>query len=221
MMSTDVALQRLLTWFSPAFPIGAFSYSHGLEAAVDEGFVTDRAGLERWIVDLLRHGAGWNDALLLKAAYDRRTAGQPLVELVELCLALCTSAELELETVAQGRAFAETTKRVWFTEEGSEAGDYPLPIAVGRAAANANLPLLPVIEAFLHGFAANLVSAAVRAVPLGQTDGLLALAAQEALIRDLAADAFEADLDQLGGFVPMLEWCSMRHETQYTRLFRS
>lgn len=217
----DIPLQLLLTWFSPAFPIGAFSYSHGLETAVEERLVVDRPSFEVWLHDVLRHGAGWNDAVLLRYGHAFESRGKALDELIELAIALAPSAELELETCAQGQAFARTTGRVWSAEPSPDPGAIPYPIAVGVCVARHEVPIAATIEAYLHAFAANLTSASVRLVPLGQTDGLKALAAQEELIRTLAADAIMADLDQLGGFVPMLEWCSMRHETQYTRLFRS
>ncbi|MEO1017187.1 MAG: urease accessory protein UreF [Pseudomonadota bacterium] len=220
-MSTEPTLQHLLTWFSPAFPIGGFSYSHGLEAAIENGLVRDWVSLEEWISDVLRYGAGWNDVVLLSQAYRRTDSGEPLDDLVELAIALCPTAELQLETCAQGRAFAETTNRVWSLSSRPAGPDIPYPIAVAQAAAYADMPLALAVEAYLHAFAANLTSAAVRAIPLGQTDGLLALAAQEELIKELAPSALRADLEQIGGFVPMLEWCSMWHETQYTRLFRS
>ncbi len=211
-------LQRLLTWFSPAFPVGGFSYSHGLEAAIEGELVTDRASLQQWLGDVLEHGAGWNDAILVCLAHRRTLKGVPLDDLIELALALTATAELRLETTAQGRAFGETVGKVW---KRSQLRDLPYPLAVGVASADAGIDLKDVAEAYLHAFAANLVSAAVRAVPLGQTDGLRALAAQEDPITGLGRRVMTADLDQIGGFVPMMELCSMRHETQYTRLFRS
>ena len=220
--STDRrALQRLLAWFSPAFPVGAFSYSHGLEHAVEAGLVGDRDSLVDWLRALLRHGGAWSDAVLLAHAW--RAAGEPdrLAVVDELARALLPTAELALESLAQGEAFLRTTRAVWPEPALPLAGEVPYPVAVGVAAAAHRLPLAPVLTGCLHGFAANLVSAGVRLIPLGQSDGQRALAALEPEIAAAAAAAGTTDLDELGTATLMVDWCSMRHETQYTRLFRS
>jgi urease accessory protein len=219
-MSTD-ALLRLLQWFSPGYPLGAFSFSHGLEHAVEAGLVTDRQGLEAWLAGILRHGAGWSDAVLLAHAHADADAPERLAVVAELAAALPAACELHLETTVQGDAFVRTTEAVWPGQPLRLGADPPLPVAVGVAAARHGLPLAPVLTAHLHAFAANLVSAGVRLIPLGQTDGQRALAALSPLIQEVAAAAPRVALDELGTATVMVDWCAMRHETQHTRLFRS
>ncbi len=205
--------QILASWFSPSYPVGAYSYSHGLEWAVEAGDVTDRAGLEAWISDLLRFGAGRNDAILLAAAW-RSEDPAPLAALAE---ALASSAERHLETMAQGGAFARTTAAVW----GLDLPAMAYPVAVGRAARLLDLPLSPTLTLFVQSFAANIVSAGVRLIPLGQTDGQRITAALMPLCAAVAAEAECADLDDLGGVALQADLAAMLHETQYTRLYRS
>ncbi len=220
-MATEGDLQKLLQWFSPAYPVGAFSFSHGLEWAVECGLVRDRGGLETWLADVLRHGAGWSDAVILAHAYAAAGDRGALADIMALAAALPATAELHLETVMQGDAFASVTGTVWPSLPLGLGEDPPYPVAVGVAAARHGLPLPPTLSAYLHGFTANLVSAGVRIVPLGQSDGQRALAALVPVIRDVAARAPATSIDQLGTASVTLDWCSMRHEQQYTRLFRS
>lgn len=220
-------LYRLMAWLSPAYPVGAFSYSHGLEWAVEQGLVRDRPSLEAWLEDVLRHGGGRIDAILCAHAYAAAALGDraTLVGLRDLGEALAPTRELALETLSQGEAFRTTTLAAWpDVERLAELLPDRLPaypIAVGAAAAVAAIPLLPALEAYLHAFAANLTSAGVRLIPLGQTDGQRVLAGLELLCAELAEAARLAPLDDLGTATLMVDWCSMRHETQYTRLFRS
>lgn len=209
-------LSRLAAWLSPGYPVGAFAYSHGLETAIAEGAVRDPASLAGWLSTLLAHGAGRNDAILLAEAW--RSPGDPA--LLALALALQPSAERRLESRAQGDAFASTTAAA-YPAPGLSADAAPFPLAVGRAAAAHGLPLMPVLVLFLQGFAANLVSAAVRLVPLGQTAGQQVLAGLMPLCHAVAAEAAEAGRDDLGGFTILGDIASMRHETQYSRQFRS
>ncbi|MEM8753057.1 MAG: urease accessory UreF family protein, partial [Pseudomonadota bacterium] len=157
----------LATWLSPGFPVGAFAYSHGLETATAERTVRDVATTEAWIGDVLVSGGGRTDAILLAASHRAASAGEPVDGIAELAAALAPSAERRLETEAQGAAFAETVGAVW----GLSAGAAPYPVAYGRAAAEIGAPLGVAAALFLNAFAANLVSAAVRLVPLGQTEG--------------------------------------------------
>lgn len=219
-MATEPALQKLLQWFSPAYPVGGFSFSHGLEWAVDCGLVRDRDGLVDWMTDVLRHGAGWSDAVLLAHAHAAED-GEALAEIAALATALPATSELHLETTMQGDAFARVTEAVWPALPLALDVDPPMPIAVAAAAARHGLPLAVVLPGYLHAFAANLVSAGVRLVPLGQSDGQRALAALTPVIEDVAARAPGVSLDDLGSASVTVDWCSMRHERQYTRLFRS
>lgn len=206
-------LLKLASWLSPSFPVGAFTYSHGLETAIADGAVHDPASLQHWITDVLEHGAGRTDAIFLAHAY----RAPEDAEIAELAFALAPSAERLLETEAQGAAFAETTAAAW----GGAAAPVAYPIAVGRAAATHEIPLLQTVEFFLHAFASNLISAAVRLVPLGQTDGQRVLAALTPIFEVVATDAMASDLDDIGGCAIASDIASMRHETLSVRLFRS
>lgn len=231
-MTTEAPLYRLLTWLSSGYPVGAFSYSHGLEWAVESGVVRTHGQLVDWLATILRYGGGWTDAVLLAHAH-RATLGRDQARwrhLRALAASLASSAELALETRAQGAAFAGTSLAVWADAEGrlaallaDEPDQPPLtyPLAVAAVAACHALPLAPTLLAYLHAWSANLVSAAVRLVPLGQTDGQRALAALEPVVTEVAKHAARWSLDELGSATLVVDLCSMRHETQYTRLFRS
>lgn len=225
--STTQTMARLMTWLSPAYPVGGYSYSHGLEWTVEARAVTDAASLGDWIEDILAHGAGRSDAIFLAEAW-RAVAGgdaRALQEVAELAAAFAPSAERRLESLAQGTAFLRATRAVWPKPEmdllGGEDADVAYPVAVGAAAAAHGLALAATAQAFMQAFAANLVSAGVRLIPLGQTDGLRTLARLEPLIPAVVARALAASLDEVGGAVMAADIASMRHETQYTRLFRS
>jgi urease accessory protein len=206
----------LAAWFSPGYPVGAFAYSHGLEWAIGAGDVRDRATLVDWVATVLAHGAARSDAILLAAAFrDPEDAA-----VAALATALQPSAERRRETLAQGAAFAAVTAAAW-PAPGLSPEPAPYPVAVGRAARAHGLPLGPTLAFFLQAFAAALVSAAVRLVPLGHTDGQRALAALVPLCAAVAAEAEAAGLDDLGGCALRSDLASLRHETQEPRLFRS
>jgi urease accessory protein len=223
----NASLYRLMAWLSPSYPVGAFSHSHGLEWAVEAGDVTDAATLSDWIEAVLRFGTGRQDAILLAGAWRSASTGDAagLREVAELAAALAPSKERGVETMAQGRAFAIATSAAWpaaaeFAGEWDPM-DVAYPIAVGAAAAQHAVALAPTLVAFLHAFAANLVSAGVRLVPLGQTDGQRVVAGLETVVAEIAAEARTTTLDDLGGCILLADIASMRHETQYTRLFRT
>ena len=224
-IATD-ALLRLQSWLSPAFPIGAYSYSHGLETAIEQGLVTDRESLTDWLDGVLRFGAGRNDAILLAEAWHAAVSGDRvrLAEVASLAAALPGAAELQLETMQQGGAFAATLRAAWPEQAAAldqVPGTPPLPVAVAVAAAAETAPLDAVLPMYLQAFAANLVSAAVRAVPLGQSDGQRTIAALEPTVQQVALEAAGTPLDDIGGAALMSDWCAMAHETQDGRLFRS
>ena len=217
------SLLHLLTWLSPAFPTGGFAYSHGLEWAVEAGDIRDEAGLAAWLDDVLRHGAGRSDAILLRHAH--RAPDLPaLTGTAELAAAAQPSRERQAETLGQGAAFALAAS-VWgvplLAALLDAGGPAPYPVAVGALAAAHGVAEDDAALGLLHAFAANLVSAAVRLVPLGQTAGLRVLASLEATAAEVAADTSTATLDDLGGACFRSDIAAMRHETQYTRLFRS
>jgi urease accessory protein len=218
-MPTDARLLRLLTWLSPAFPVGSFGYSHGLETAVREGAVTDAGALSRWIAALLEHGSAWSDAVLARAAWTAVTAEDhaALDEVAELAAALAPSAERRRETLAQGEAFL-TAVAAWAPPPILSCA---YPVAVGAAAGAAGIPLQPALTAWLHAFAASLVSAGIRLIPLGQTDAVAVIAGLEGVILRTAGRAAESTLDDLGGCTILADVASMRHETLDGRLFIS
>lgn len=218
-MPTEARLLRLLTWLSPAFPVGAFGYSHGLETAIREGAVSDPRTLSGWIIGLLEHGSGWTDAVLARAAWTAVTAEDhaALDEIAELAEALAPSAERRRETLAQGEAFL-TAVAAWAPPPIIRA---PYPVAVGAAAGAAGIPLEPALTAWLHAFASNLVSVAVRLVPLGQTDAVAVIAGLETTLLRVADRAAGSTLDDLGQCALVSDIAAMRHETLEGRLFIS
>ena len=258
-MTTDALtpeqFQRLQTWFGTSFPIGAFSYSHGLESAFESGLVTDRATLADWIEGLLLFGSARNDAILFCAAH---STFPDFAEVAELSAAISPSMELRAETLNQGEAFLKAVAQGWpnlclnkIPDRGPDSvrdesrdqvakrnvapthrsaasddalsfgGSIALPVASGACCAAASIPLKPALLAYLHGFAANIVSAALRSMPVGQSIGLSVQASLESTVAVAVDQALIASLDEIGSATPMLDWLSATHETQYSRLFRS
>ena len=207
------AIQTLTAWLSPAYPVGAYSYSHGLEWEIESRRVVSVATLAAWIGDILNHGAGRSDAMLLAAAF-RADDPAPIAELAE---ALAPGAERHLETMAQGTAFARTTSAAWDIA----VPPAPYPVAVGIAARAIGLPLPLTATLFVQAFAASLVSVGVRLVPLGQTDGQRLTRALLPVAARVAGAALAAPPEAIGGFAVAADIASMRHETQYSRLYRS
>lgn len=217
-----------MTWFSPSYPVGAFAYSHGLEWAQEAGDLTDVTTLQAWLSDLVAFGAVRNDAILLGACWRAASEGRwcDVTAMAELGLAMAASTERRMETVTQGNAFVLASsaahdcaalrhfRTVW-------EGDTPYPVAVAVTAAGHGVGLADLLPAFVLGFAANLVSAAVRLGIVGQTDGQRVLAALMPAISTLAAAAETGTLDDLGACAFRSDIASLRHETQYSRLFRS
>lgn len=225
------ALLRLLTWLSPSFPVGAYSYSHGLEYAVEAGLVQDRESLRGWVGTIAAEGSGRVDAGLLRAAHEAVAARDEadFAWALERADAWRASRELGVESEDQGRAFLAAVAGPWPAAgldwargQAARAGR-PLmyPVAVGAAAAAWEIPLAPALDAYLHALAANLVSAGLRLIPLGQRDGQRILAALEAPLLEAGARARARPRGELGAATPMVDWASARHEIQYTRLFRS
>ena len=222
------ALYRLMAWLSPAYPIGAFSYSSGIEWAVEAGDIADAATLQRWLAVMVADGGGFCDSVFLVHAFRAVGAGDDasLRRVAELAAAFAPSKERHLETTAQGRAFLDTTRAAWPTPALDRLlavwdGAVALPVAVGVASAGHGIALAAALPAYLHALTANLISSGVRLVPLGQTDGQRVLAALEPVVAATAQRALVTTLDDVGGAAFRADLASMRHETQYTRLFRS
>lgn len=206
-------LLQLVQWLSPAFPTGAFAYSHGLEAVIAVDEVTDAASAQDWLSDILRFGAGWQDAVLLACALRPNTDHAALAAYAS---ALCASRERLAETLDQGTAFARGMAALGIT-----AAPAPLPVVLGLAAQRLDLPAAQIIALYLHSFAANLVSVTVRFVPLGQSDGQRILAALHADVLDLATRAATASLDDLTTSALRADLAAMRHETMDIRIYRT
>ncbi|MEI8144039.1 MAG: urease accessory protein UreF [Alphaproteobacteria bacterium] len=222
------ALYRLLAWMSPSYPVGAFSYSHGLEWAVEQGDIISAASLIDWLDVVISEGSGLADATLFVQAHRAVMAHDPalLAEANAMALALQPSRERRLETTAQGNAFVMASEAAWPVAafallRSAVQGSVAYPVAVGVTAAGHGIEETMAVHAYLHAVAANLVSAAVRLVPLGQTDGLRVVAALEPIVSATVARARDTALDDIGGAALRSDIASMRHETQYTRLFRS
>ena len=222
------ALYRLMAWLSPAFPVGAFSYSSGIEWAVEANDIKDAETLKSWLGVMLAEGGGFCDAVLFvhthRAAASRDD--KTLREVAELAAAFAPSKERHLETTAQGNAFVEATRAAWACaaiERLKTTWDGPVayPVAVAVASAGHNIALEPALAAYLQAVAANWVSAGVRLIPLGQSDGQRVLAGLEPAVTATVQRALSAKLDDLGSSAFRADLASARHETQYTRLFRS
>jgi urease accessory protein len=219
---------KLMAWLSPAFPVGGFVYSHGLEWAYEAGDIDNAASLAAWLDDLFAHGAPANDSVLFAAMWHAaEAADEPAMSAIaELAIALANSAERRLETVTQGNAFMLAAAAAWPCAahevlRGAWAGDVAYPLAVAITAQGHGVPLDVALPAFLSGVAANLVSAAVRLGVVGQTDGQRITARLLPVITALAEKNLNATLDDLGGAAFRSDLAAMHHETQYTRLFRS
>ncbi len=222
------ALYRLMAWLSPAFPVGAFSYSSGIEWAVEAGDITNADTLKAWLGVMLADGGGFCDAVLFARAH-RATAearDKALREVAELAAAFAPSKERHLETTAQGNAFVEAARAAWPTPALDRLkalwdGPVAYPVAVAVAASGHGIAVEPALAAYLQAVAANWVSAGVRLIPLGQTDGQRVLAALEPIVAATAQRALATSLDDIGSSAFRADLASARHETQYTRLFRS
>ena len=231
-MSDGPALQKLLTWLSPAFPVGAFAWSAGLETAIAERRVNDAASLEDWIGGVLAHGGIRSDAIILAHAWRIATADiaagtsaanadNALASLAELCLALTPAAERHAETALTGDAFA-TAARAWPSPIHAQLPDpCPYPVVVGAIAAAHGIGLDDTLLGYITAAVQAQVSVAVRLVPLGQTDGLTVMAALEPRVAERAAHAASASLDDIGGIGYAADIAQMRHEMLEPRIFRS
>jgi urease accessory protein len=225
------ALLRMQSWLSPAFPTGSYSYSHGLEWAVEAGHVHDRKSLVDWLEADLCYGSGRNEAIFFSQAWHRAVADDraKLFEVAELAGAFRGTSEFALESSQQGAACSATLRQVWpdcvldwLSEILRERQVQPaLAVVLGVALAQEEIQVNLALPAFLQSYIANLVTAGVRLIPLGQTDGQLAIAELEAAVQAASTQVENCTIDDLGSAAFMVDLASMAHETQYTRLFRS
>lgn len=204
---------RLVQWLSPAFPIGAFAWSQGLETAIVDGDVTDADSLHDWIAAVLTHGTGRADAILLAQA----RGDADLAALQDLALALAPCAERAAETMEQGLAFGRTIAGL----TGEEAPPLVYPLAVGHATRSLGVATEEVLTLWLQGLAATLVSVGVRFIPIGQTDGQRVMARLTDRIVALASELADAPLSAIASSTPRADLAAMRHETLQTRIYRS
>ena len=210
---TDSKLITVMQWLSPAFPIGGFAYSHGLEWAINKGYVSNREELQKWISDLLEYGSLKNDAILIKLVLK----GSDPKEINEIAMALCPANERLSETQLQGGAFCKIMREVWSLE----IDDLTLPIALALAAKNENIDQNLVVPAYLHSFCSNLISVAMRLIPIGQTDGQKTLRELSPLISDSVRSVAKSDKDDLGSACFLSDVSAMQHEYLQPRVFKT
>ena len=216
---------RLHGWLSPSFPIGAYTYSHGLEQIIEVGLLKTTGDLIDRITSILNYGAGWIDGLFCKLAMETHDP----ISLLYHAWSLRGAGELGFESTQQGEAFIQTVQKVWPMKQLGNLKaaaqingiEISYPVAFGVAARAINAPKDQAISLFLMAFVHNLVSAAVRAVPLGQTDGQRAIAALEPEVIGITSTILAADETQIGATSIAHDIASMNHEIQRTRIFRS
>lgn len=202
----------LTQWVSPAFPVGAFSYSHGLEAAIDQGHVRDAATLSQWLEDVLAHGTGRTDAIVIRVAASGRVQ-----DAHQDALARATAQERVTETLAMGRAFCAQLRDVW----GYQIDDLAYPAAFGFAVSQIAAPQQIAIQLYLQAFTGNLIAAAQRLMPLGQTDAQRILRDLSQLCQRVATQTEGADLDDIASVCLAADLAALTHETQTIRIFRT
>ncbi|WP_091941721.1 urease accessory protein UreF [Methylorubrum salsuginis] len=225
-ITTMIEALRLMAWLSPAYPVGGFAYSHGLEWAVETGAVADEASLSDWLGDVLERGSGRNDLILASHAHAAAGDAAALEAVNDLALALAPSRELHLETSQQGRSFLDATRAAWpcpglDAVAETLAGPVALPVAVGAAASAHGMARGPVLAAYGLAFVQAIVSAGLRVAPIGQGAGTRIVAALTPRVAALAETVEPLGLDALGSCTLKLDLGSFRHETQYSRIFRS
>ena len=212
MANNNRDMMILQAWFSPAFPTGAFSYSHGMETAIQDGLVTDGQSLQGWIATVLRHGSGRTDLLFIEAAF------KGVEEANALCLALCASKERLQETAELGQAFSRVANTSYQTDLPDRLA---YPVAVGMAARAEDLDLTLTLQGYLQAFAANLISVGVRAIPIGQQAGHHCLVGLYPVIEKVSAEAAEASLDEVGSAALLSDVMAIKHETSSPRIYRT
>ena len=212
-MHTDLEFMTVMQWMSPAFPIGAFAYSHGLEWAIDKGHVSNGEKLQKWITDLLEYGSLRTDAIFISLIL----RGHDVRKMNELSMALCPAGERLLETKLQGSAFAKVIEDVWQ----QDIGELSLPIAVALASKNQSIEQDLILPAYLHAFCSNLISAAIRLIPIGQTEGQRIMLELYQTISDLVQTASESEIDDLNSACFFSDVSAMEHEYLQPRIFKT
>lgn len=219
MLQGDASLLRLMTLFSPVFPVGGFAYSHGLEQAVHENFIQNAEDLFDWLDALANHGSLHNDAVFIAEAWRSTDQEKSIIALVEIANANAASKERLMEIDLQGAAFCKAITEMGVSNKIYKA--LPYPIAVGVLGYRLEIKLPSLLMAYLHAFISNLVQAAIRLVPLGQSDGVKTMARMEERVLSLVMQSDKLTLDNLGSCCLLSDIMAMRHETLYSRIFRS
>ena len=212
-MHTELKFMTVMQWMSPAFPIGAFAYSHGLEWAIDKDHVSNGEKLQKWITDLLEYGSLRTDAIFISLIL----RGHDAKKMNELSMAFCPAGERLLETKLQGSAFAKVIEDVWQ----QDIGELSLPIAVALAAKNQSIEQDLILPAYLHAFCSNLISAAIRLIPIGQTEGQRIMLELYTTISDLVQTASESEIDDLNSACFFSDVSAMEHEYLQPRIFKT
>ena len=210
---TDLKFMTVMQWMSPAFPIGTFAYSHGLEWAIDKGHVSSGEKLQKWITDLLEYGSLRTDAIFISLIL----RGHDVRKMNELSMALCPAGERLLETKLQGSAFTKVIEDVWQ----QDIGELSLPIAVALASKNQSIEQDLILPAYLHAFCSNLISAAIRLIPIGQTEGQRIMLELYQTISDLVQTASESEIDDLNSACFFSDVSAMEHEYLQPRIFKT
>jgi len=227
-MNTDLALARLLQLASPALPVGAYSYSQGLEAAVEAGLVRDTASARAWIGEVLAFAVARFEAPVwwrLHASWSAQDLAR-VAHWNDIFRSSRESAELRAETLQMGYSLQRLLLEIGAFDEPSLAqlrgvGDITFPAAFTFAVAQWEIPARSALIAYLWAWLENQVMAALKSVPLGQTDGQRLLLALAALLPGIADAACGLVDDDLCNYAPGFAIMCSRHETQYSRLFRS
>jgi urease accessory protein len=214
-------LLRLMTLLSPAFPVGGFAYSSGLEQAVADQLVTDSQTLGDWLLSILQRGSIWNDAVLLAESHRQVCRGHSISEVTDLAEALAGSKERHLEQQNLGGGFIDAVKASGLNVPPSIKDLAAYPVAVGATTAAQGLELESALGAFMHGYISNQIQCAIRLGVLGQNGGVALLASLEPVILETARKANRSTLDDLGASSLMADISAMRHETLYSRIFRT
>ncbi len=221
-------LLHLLQFASPALPIGAYSYSQGLEAALEAGHVSDAASAHAWIARQLGEVVAQWDAPVcwrLMHAFQRRD-GDAVALWSGRYLASRDTAEFRAESLQMGYSLARLMAELGIADSALAAlmppeADTTLPVAYACAVAALAIPPREALLAMLFAWVENQVLVCVKSVPLGQVAGQRMLLSLRTAIEAAALHAQQVDDDAMGNWAPALSLLSMRHETQYSRLYRS
>ncbi|EFL88670.1 urease accessory protein UreF [Ahrensia sp. R2A130] len=213
--ATAKDITTLMTWLSPAFPVGGFAWSGGLEAAVANGLVTDRDALDQWLATSLSFGTARLDTYAVAALLANPDQSE---DVDDALLSMATTPEREAELLGMGDAFVRAA-RPWAGDENVAAKTYP--VAFAQLAGGLSLPATTVLQAFSHHLISAQIQAALRLMPLGQTAGVECLAECSDAISACAVAAQNATIDDLSTSTFAMDIAAMQHRDLPSRIFRS